>query len=1112
VIEFHLLGALEAVEDGTPVGLGAPRQRALLAMLLIHRGRTMSADALIDALWGERPPNTALKIVQGYVSNLRRALGESLLTTEGRGYCLRVGPDQTDADRFEQLLSNGRSALGRDEPGTAAATLREALALWSGPALADFADERFAQPEIARLEELRLVALEQRIDAELALGDHARVIGELQGLVRAHPLREAFTGQLMLALYRAGRQADALDCYREARTRLIEELGLEPGPALREREQAILAQDPSLLRATPSGREHPPGPGPSTARTRRGAAILVAALAAVALLVVLAVRALGAHRSSGVQTHPNAVIAIDTHTDRVIGVVGVGARPGAIASGDGSLWVANQDDQTISQVDPRTLAQVKTITLTESPDSIAASNGRIWVAASSAAAPFVAVDRIDPQFDSIDATTRIPSVLAFSNGALAARGQSLWVASDSGELTRMNARTGRVDQRIDPNGGPTSIALAPDGSEWMTDSEGDDVIDVDSAGEINTIPVGHDPTAIAIGDGGIWVTDSGDNRVLRIDPATHAVTGSTRVGATPLGVVVGAGSVWVANSGSGTVSRIDPTSGRVRDTIKVGGSPQDIVVAGSSAWVSDDAPPLNPSPNAQAESGATIREVSSEQVSTMDPAITEDDLAVSVLDNTCADLLNYPDRSLPAGAQLIPEVAQALPTRSDGGRTYTFTIRPGFRFSPPSNAPVTALTFEDTIDRVLNPRTRSPYAGDYLDITGARAFHAGRTPRLTGVTVRGDRLIIRLIAASPSLPARMAAPAMCAVPDDTPVTPRGVNLIPSAGPYRLASFAPGQPIVLTRNPNYHGDRPRHASRIVVQVGIPAGRAIAEVQDGTADYAPGLDFTPAQVAMLQRKYGAGSTTARGGDQRYFQSSGSDQLDFFALNTHRRLFSHLRLRQAVNYAIDRTALAHLGDAFEPLPEHPTSHYLPPGMPGYRNVAVYPDRPDVTRARELARGFAGSTVELGTCDVAPCADQTRILTRDLAAIGLHVRARAMPVGTLAAVQDSPRSPFDMTWNGWLPDYIDPGAFLNVLLATSEAVPSFVSPHWQARLRAVARLAGPQRDIAYGRLDLEIAREAAPLAAFGNLSGHDFYSARVGCERSAGRDLGALCLRHTS
>jgi YVTN family beta-propeller protein len=1108
VIEFHLLGSLEAVEDGEPVGLGAPRQRALLAVLLIHRGRTVSADAIIDALWGEHPPASALKIVQGYVSSLRRALGGASLRTEGHGYRLSVEDGSTDGDRFEALVAEGTRALEAGDAHVAAAALRAALDLWRGPALAEFADEPFARSEAARLEDLRLTALGQRIDADLALGDHLRVAGELQALLRAHPLHEAFAAQLMLALYRSGRQADALECYRDVRARLVDELGLEPGPALRERERAILSHDPSL---EPSDGRRPDAVKRKPARPRRRPLALTLIVLAAAIIVglVLAARGLGGHRPSALRGSANSVVAIDVRSDRVIAVDGVGARPGAVDLGAGSLWVANRDDETISQVDPETLRTVRTISLDDPPNSIVTAGGRIWVAGSSPAAPFVAVDAIDPQFDAIDSTIRIPSVVAGSAGSLATRGSFLWVAADSGELTRIDAHTGRVVRRIDPNSGPTAIALGANGAVWMIDSEADEVIETDPAGTITTIPVGHQPTSIAVGDGGVWVTDTGDDAVVRIDPTTRAVTSTIDVGEAPLGIALGRGSVWVANSGSGTVSRIDAASARVVTTIHVGGSPQDIAVDGRRVWVTLDAPAA--AGRASADRGGTIRLVAGYDVTSMDPALAYDGISYALLDASCAKLLTYPDRSGAAGSELVPEVARSLPVASDGGRTYTFTIRRGFRFSPPSDASVTAETFKDTIDRLLNPRMHSSSASDYLDIVGARSFHSGRTARLAGVVAHGNRLIIHLVAPAPDLPARMAEPPVCAVPTDTPITAEGVRMIPSAGPYRIASYAPGQGIVLTRNPNYRGDRPHRPSRIVVQVNIPSGRAIDEVERGTADYAFGDDFTPAQTAMLARRYGSGSAAARAGDRRYFAPPTSDALDFFALNTHRALFSHRRLRQAVNEAIDRQALARLGDAYEPLPEHPTSDYLPPGVPGYRNVHVYPDRPDVARARVLARGFAGSTVTLATCDLYPCADQARIVTHDLAAIGLRVRVHAFPTDTLTAMQESPHARFDMTWQGWIPDFPDPGAMLNVLLESNTVVPSFVAPHWRARLAAAARLSGARRGLAYARLDLELARDAAPLAAFGNPSGHAFFSARVGCDtfNANGIDLAALCLR---
>lgn len=245
-MEFLILGPLEVRREGRPVHIGGAKERALLALLLLHAGEPVSVDHLIDELWGDSPPATARKSVQVRVAGLRRALRGDALLTRGDGYLVRLEPNQLDLHRFEQLLSDGRDALAAGDPSAAVATLDEALALWRGPALADFTYESFAQSAIARLEELRVRALELRIEAQLELGLHARVIGELEDLVAAHPFRERLRGQLMLALYRDGRQAEALDVYRRTREQLVAELGIEPGPMLQQLQQAVLRQDPSL--------------------------------------------------------------------------------------------------------------------------------------------------------------------------------------------------------------------------------------------------------------------------------------------------------------------------------------------------------------------------------------------------------------------------------------------------------------------------------------------------------------------------------------------------------------------------------------------------------------------------------------------------------------------------------------------------------------------------------------------------------------------------------------------------------------------------------------------------------------------------------------------------
>ena len=256
-MEFRILGPLEVTEDGRPLALGGGHQRALLAVLLLHRNRVVAADQLIDGIWGERPPDTAANLVQVYVSRLRKTIGKERLLTRGGGYVLEVEEGALDLDRFQRLVDEGSQALVAGEPERAATLLRQGLELWRGPALSDFTFEAFAQQEIARLEELRLAALEERIEADLACGRHAVLVGELVGLVDDQPYRERPRGQLMLALYRSGRQAEALELYRRTKSTFVEELGIDPGRPLQELERAMLAQDPALAAPELAAREPP---------------------------------------------------------------------------------------------------------------------------------------------------------------------------------------------------------------------------------------------------------------------------------------------------------------------------------------------------------------------------------------------------------------------------------------------------------------------------------------------------------------------------------------------------------------------------------------------------------------------------------------------------------------------------------------------------------------------------------------------------------------------------------------------------------------------------------------------------------------------------------------
>jgi DNA-binding SARP family transcriptional activator len=258
-LEFRVLGPLEVLRDGARVALPRPKQRALLAVLLLNAGQVVSTDRLIEAVWGREPPKTALPALQGLVADLRKALGEETIVTRAPGYLLELGSGRLDLRQFERLAEEGARIGVAGNPERGAALLREALDLWVGPPLADFSYDDFAQPAIARLEEVRLSAIEERVEADLMLARHAELIGELETLVAGHPLRERPRGQLMIALYRSGRQAEALDTYQEARRVLVDELGIDPSPQLQRLERAILNHDPALELEGPARRAFPTG-------------------------------------------------------------------------------------------------------------------------------------------------------------------------------------------------------------------------------------------------------------------------------------------------------------------------------------------------------------------------------------------------------------------------------------------------------------------------------------------------------------------------------------------------------------------------------------------------------------------------------------------------------------------------------------------------------------------------------------------------------------------------------------------------------------------------------------------------------------------------------------
>jgi DNA-binding SARP family transcriptional activator/DNA-binding beta-propeller fold protein YncE len=586
-VEFRILGTLEVLDaEGADVAPSGRRARGLLALLLLHANETITVERVIDGLWGEEPPASARKVVQNLVSELRRTLGERL-ETRGGGYRLDVKPGELDLDRFQAGVREASRLRTAGDVLAAADALREALALWRGPPLAELGYERFGA-QASQLEELHLSALEERIDADLALGRDSELTSEIERLIAEEPLRERLRVQLMLALYRSGRQAEALAAYRDARTVLVEELGLEPGDELQRLEQAILRHDPGLTpppaaaATVPAPSRHPPSPW-RRPRTLAAAGLLV-------LLAAAGVAVLEVSRSPGRRTvPPNSVALLDAGSGRLLAAIPVGSRPIAVAVGAGAVWVANADAGTVSRVDPRTRRVVETIGTGAAASDIAVGGGAVWLASGSEGVLL----RIDPHTNTVVRKINLsgPDKLAPEGVySVVTGGGAVWVGSGSGAVLKIDPATDRVAERFSVGMTPVDIAFGA-GNLWLVHMGGR-ILRIDPAsGEVTgTVEAAPNARAIAVGEDGVWVTDvdydqGGRGIVWRIDPVTATFSGEmTKLAGPPMGVATGGGAVWVAGGLSGTVIEIDPHSGGVR-SIALGNAPLDVAYGDGELWV-----------------------------------------------------------------------------------------------------------------------------------------------------------------------------------------------------------------------------------------------------------------------------------------------------------------------------------------------------------------------------------------------------------------------------------------------------------------------------------------------------------------------------------------------
>jgi YVTN family beta-propeller protein len=935
----------------------------------------------------------------------------------GGGYRLLVEAGECDADRFGLLVARARAAADAGDSRGAARMLTEALALWRGAALADVLYQPFACAPARQLEERRLDAVESRVEAELELGRAAALVPELEQLVADNPLRERLVAALMLALYRAGRQAEALAAYQAARGRLVEELGLEPGPGVRELEQQILRQDSAL--ATPRPAAQP--------RRPRARVLQFAAVALIVGAVLTAGMVFGsgtAHAGHMTLAGANGLVAVDTGSGKLVIAARLSGAPEAASSGAGSLWIADPGAGAVMRIDSATGAVVDQILVGGEPGSIVSGGGAVWAASTVAAT----VTRIDPDTESVTQTITLPGA---NPAAIAYGAGRVWVADSAArELFEIDPASGSLQQTLPLDLQPSAFALAR-GAIWVAGYSNATVEKINPASGRVTgrVHVGDGPAALAVGSGSLWVANSLDATVSRVDPATLRVQATIPAGSGPAALAAGQGSVWVANQYSGTVSRIDPRRNQVTASVPVGGAPASLTMDRRRLWAGVAA-------NGQHHRGGTLVIVTPVgllysqpmSVASVDPAFYNGANNPQFAGLAYDGLVNFQQSPGADGLRLVPDLALAIPAPADGGRTYAFRIRPAIRYS--DGQPLRASDFRRSIERLF--RVGSPGTSLYTGIVGAAACaqHPASCDLSRGIVSNNAARTVtfHLTAPDPEFLFQLTEFAFSApIPPGTPDHETGSRTVPGTGPYKIVSVTDSQ-VRFIRNPYFrewsHAAQPAGNPDAIVWRSVPSPQdAVAAIEHGRADWLAGL-IPQAQYRQLQLH-----------DPAQLHSSPEFAVEFAHINTHRAPFNDVRVRQALSYAINRNTIAQLygGPSFAT----PTCQPVIPGLPGYRRYCPYTlhprpngtwSAPNLARARRLIResGTLGERIDVwGQSDNPYIPREVPVYFASvLRSLGYRVHLHNVPAATIS---NAKRRHFQISIDGdWAAAYPDPSSYI--------------------------------------------------------------------------------------
>jgi ABC-type oligopeptide transport system substrate-binding subunit/class 3 adenylate cyclase/streptogramin lyase len=831
------------------------------------------------------------------------------------------------------------------------------------------------------------------------------------------------------------------------------------------------------------------------ARRRFGARPrLLALFGLLALVPAVAALAFALTGSDGQGAVEPGVAILDAESGDVVAEIPVHEGREAIYA-DGSFWILELEPISFTQIDAESRTVVKEIASPVSNVGYFAVDGNdLWVT-DYAGPTLVKVDvRLGREVDrfrlSSDRRDASPTV-----GVVVGAG-SVWVTRpDVGEILRLNPRTGEVEHRFTGRFASYSIAFA-DGDVWITSFRGLERIDAATNTIVATAQVPPPIVYVAAGGGFAWTANESSGTVYKVDQ-TGRIVGSYETGEGARSVSYSDGTLWVANQDVGSVTGIDASTGEQRSYVF--GHVVDVVAAGgglASVAVSSTQTFEDAISALEGDVGRVL--VPGYELENADPALAGGAVAFQIEYATCAKLLAYGDASGAAGRELRPEIAAALPQLSADGRTYTFTIKSGYRFSPPSGATVTAETFRYSIERALSAKLGSDAPGIVFlgDIAGARAFNEGNASRVTGLRAAGTRLSITLAAPSPDFLHRLALPFFCPVPSGTPAVPNfGEVAPPSAGPYYMTEHLNGEYIILERNPNYTGPRPHALDAIALREGVDPAEAVGRVQDGTWDYAAYSDPLLGPGSQVAREH------AGGGDSVRFYATPLPHIGYIAFNAGRPLFADRRTRQAAAFALSRRAIA---DVFNQVP---SDQYLPPPFEGFESRGFYRLDADLDRAA-LAPKARRSAVMGVPAGCPQCRQSFEAVKSALAPIGIDVELREVEDIGLAVRE--PGTEIDLWDSGTTLDYADSMSFLTTMLG-EDVPPSWLPPSVRA-LDLRKTLSGPRRQASAAASAARLARVDVPIAAVGYPVRGELFSPRLGCRVfppfGYGVDLAALCL----